>query len=68
MAKPTSLPTQALDHAADHAQTVLEGLPPVTPPAAPTLPEHTLPTTSVAIPDQALPLPEAAHVPEWLIG
>jgi len=29
MARPASLPTQATDHAADHAQTVLEGLPPV---------------------------------------
>ena len=67
MAKPASLPTQATDHAADHAQTVLEGLPPVTPPAPPAPPEHELPTTSVALPEQALPLPEQAHVPDWLL-
>ena len=66
MAKPTSLPAAALTHAAEQAQTVLEGLPPVITPLAP--PVHELPPTSVAIPDAALPLPEQAHVPEWLIG
>ena len=62
MAKPASLPPQATDHAADHAQPVLADLPPVTPP------EHALPAVSVAIPEQALPLPDHAAVPDWLIG
>ena len=61
MAKPPSLPPQAIEH----AHTDLSGLPPVTPPAPP---EHELPPASVAIPDAALPLPDHAHVPDWLIG
>ena len=65
MAKPTSLPDAALTHTLDHAtQQALDRLAEL-PPATP--PEQGLPPTSVAIPDQALPLPEHAGVPEWLL-
>src|SRR5687768_11381874 len=61
MAKPTS-PGKALGHAAEQAQSVLDGVPPVI-----TSPEF--PDTSVALPDQALPLPEqAGGVPDWLLS
>jgi len=63
MARPTTLPTQATEHAADQAQPHL----PTELPAVQTPPVHELPPTSVAIPDQALPLPEQAHVPDWLL-
>jgi hypothetical protein len=67
MAKPTSLPDAALTHAAEQALARLAELPPLTPPEAPTPPEHELPPTSVALPEQALPLPEQAGVPDWLL-
>jgi hypothetical protein len=68
MAKPTSLPPQAIENAAEQAQDVLADLPPeFTPPERPDHPEF--PDTSVALPDHALPLPEQAiGVPDWLFA
>jgi len=64
MAKPTSLPDAALSHAAEQVLARLAELPPLDPPAPP---QHELPATSVAIPEEALPLPEQAGVPTWLL-
>ena len=70
MAKPTS-PGKALDHAAEQALSVLNGVPPInTPPEPPELPDHPeFPDTSVALPAEALPLPEQTveHMPSWLL-
>jgi hypothetical protein len=62
MAKPNSLPPQALAAVPEKVLEHLQGLPPAT------APEHELPPTSVALPDEALPLPLAAQVPEWLLS
>jgi hypothetical protein len=68
MAKPTSLPDAALDHAAEQALARLAELPPVTPPAPPELPDHpAFPETSVALPEQAH-VPDAVQLPEWLVA
>ena len=68
MAKPLSLPdtalTHTIEHAAQHAIDRLAELPPSDPPPRP---EHSLPPTSAALPEHVA-LPEASHVPEWLIG
>jgi len=62
MAKPTSLPTKALDAVPESILEHLQGLPPQTTP-----PDHVLPDASAAIPEEALPLPEHAGVPDWLL-
>jgi hypothetical protein len=63
MAKHTTLPTQAIDHAADQAQAHLPTELPATPDAPP------VPPTEVTLPDQALEhlLGVPGHLPDWLI-
>jgi len=61
MAKPTSLPTQATDHAAEQAH-----LPPQLP-AAPEAPS--VPTTEVSLPEAAIGVVGVhGHVPDWLLA
>jgi hypothetical protein len=64
MAKPTSLPTHALEAVPDSVLEHLQSLPPQTTPR-----DYEFPPTSVAIPDQAPPLPDqtVGHVPVWLL-
>ena len=65
MARRTELPSQATENAADAAGTHL----PTELPAVQTPPEHELPPTSAALPEEALPLPEQTveHMPSWLL-
>ena len=71
MAKPDSIPTKALDVVPDSILAHLQSLPPVTPPEGDVppvvLPEQELPETSQAIPDEVV-LPDAAHVPGWVLA